>query len=182
LEPSLSKLQSEIARTGQRGYPLLIAGAVFMLSAAVLSAFLSMKVLGLIWIIGMCSIFPFGLMIAKVLGVELLKGGNPLGILGGMMGGVQGFYIPVYIVIYQVAPEWLPMIVGLLAGSHFLVYVWIYKSKGYLFLTLGITLSALILGSLFQSIAYTLVPAVISIVFTITVFLLLRENRRGTVA
>ncbi|MEO4052177.1 hypothetical protein AAFN87_01870 [Solibacillus sp. CAU 1738] len=72
-------------------------------------------------------------------------------------------------------PEYLPFTIGLLAGSHFLPYIWIYKSKAYLFVTLGVCFSALILGGFFVDQAFTLVPLAISIVYGISVLLIQRE-------
>ncbi|UZM97913.1 hypothetical protein OL548_23725 [Lysinibacillus sp. MHQ-1] len=72
-------------------------------------------------------------------------------------------------------PEYLPFTIGLLAGSHFLPYIWIYKSKAYLFVTLGTCFSALILGGFFVDYAFTVVPLAISIVYGIGVVLIQRE-------
>ncbi|WP_431190651.1 DUF7010 family protein [Lysinibacillus sphaericus] len=73
---------------------------------------------------------------SKILGVNLLTTGNPLGTLGGIVAAPQAFYIPVFIIVYMNIPEYLPFTIGLLAGSHFLPYIWIYKSKAYLFIYL----------------------------------------------
>ena len=78
-------------------------------------------------------------------------------------------------------PEYLPFTIGLLAGSHFLPYMWIYKSKAYLFVTLGTCLSSLILGGFLVDQAFILVPLAISIVYTTAVLLILRELKTSPV-
>ena len=134
-----------------------------------------MDAVRLIWILGLGLIFPIGIFISKILGVNMLSSDNPLGILGGIVAAPQAFYIPVFVLVYMKIPEFLPFTIGLLAGSHFLPYMWIYKSKAYLFVTLGTCLSALILGSFFVDQAFTVVPLAISIVYGIGVLLIVRE-------
>ncbi|MBP1154300.1 MULTISPECIES: hypothetical protein [unclassified Paenibacillus] len=175
---SLDALKKDLIRSSQRGYPILVSGAIFMLFLTIAPALFPKETVPLIWLIGMGSIFPLGLAIAKILGVTIITKDNPLGTLGGVMAGVQGFYIPVYIMIYQFSPEWIPFAVGLLGGSHFLVYVWIYNSKAYLFLTLGSTLASMVLGGMFLSQAYTLVPLALFVIYCVTVFWLLHENKK----
>ena len=114
---TLEELRKDIIQSAQRGYPILISGTLFMLFLTLASLVFPVETLRWIWLIGMGSIFPLGLWIAKMLGITMISKDNPLGTLGGMMAGVQGFYIPVYIVFYQFAPEWLPLAVGLLGGS-----------------------------------------------------------------
>lgn len=132
---------------------------------------LPIEAVRLIWIFGLGAIFPIGMFISKILGVSLNSTDNPLGIVAAP----QAFYIPVFIVVYMKIPEYLPFTIGLLAGSHFLPYIWIYKSKAYLFVTLGTCFSALILGGFFVEYAFTLVPLAISIVYGISVALIQRE-------
>ena len=120
-------------------------------------------------------IFPFGILLSKFFGVNLLSTGNPLGTLGGMIAAPQAFYIPVFIIVYMYIPTYLPFTIGLLGGSHFLPYMWIYRSKAYLFLTLGVCLSSLIIGGYFVEQAFIFVPLVISLVFGLSVLFILRE-------
>ena len=122
-----------------------------------------------------CSIFPFGILLSKLLGVNILASGNPLGTLGGLVAAPQAFFIPVFIIVYMHIPLYLPFTIGLLGGSHFLPYMWIYRSKAYLFVTLGMCLSALIIGGYFVNQAFIFVPIAVSLVFGIGVFLILRE-------
>lgn len=69
---------------------------------------------------------------------------NPLGVLGGIIGGVQGFYLLIWIIIYIEHYELLPMAMGILGASHFLPYLWIYKSKTYLVFAISMAVSCFI--------------------------------------
>ena len=172
---TLEDLQKEIIFEAKKGFPILLAGAIVFLLYALMPLVFPMEAVHLIWLFGLSVIFPFGILISKILGVNLLSNNNPLGTLGGIVAAPQAFYIPVFIIVYMKIPEYLPFTIGLLAGSHFLPYMWIYKSKAYLFVTLGTCFSALILGGFFVDHAFTLVPLAISIVYGISVLLIQRE-------
>nr|WP_254660780.1 hypothetical protein [Bacillus sp. FJAT-27225] len=140
-----------------------------------LPLFFPMKVIYLVWIFGLGVIFPLGLLLGKVLKVEIMTKDNPVATLGGIVAAPQAFFIPVFILVYQNNPEFLPFTIGLLGGSHFLPYMWIYKSKAYLFVTLGTCLSSFLIGSILVEQAFIFVPLAISIVYFLGVVFILRE-------
>jgi hypothetical protein len=172
---TLEELQKEIIFETRKGFPLLLSGVIVFLIFTLMPLFFPVEVVHLIWIFGLGAIFPIGILISKILGINLFTSNNPLGTLGGIVAAPQAFYIPVFIIVYMNIPEYLPFTIGLLAGSHFLPYMWIYKSKAYLFVTLGTCFSSLILGAFLVDQAFTLVPLAISIVYGIGVLLVLRE-------
>ncbi|SOC06406.1 hypothetical protein SAMN05880501_104270 [Ureibacillus xyleni] len=171
----LETLQSEISIDAKKGFPILLAGAIVFLIFTFLPLMFPMETVYLIWIFGLGMIFPLGVGLGKVFGANILKAGNPLGTLGGIVAGAQAFYIPVFIIVYMHIPAYLPFTIGLLRGSHFLPYMWIYRSKAYLFVTLGVCFSSLIIGGYFVTHAYTFVPIAISLVYGIGVLFILRE-------
>lgn len=175
MNKTLENLQKEIIFEVKKGYPILLSGAIVFLIFTLMPLVFPIEAVRLIWIFGLGVIFPIGIFISKILGVNLFSTDNPLGTLGGIVAAPQAFYIPVFIIVYMKIPEYLPFTIGLLAGSHFLPYIWIYKSKAYLFVTLGTCLSALTLGGFLVDQAFTLVPLAISIVYGIGVLLILKE-------
>lgn len=181
MSKTLESLQKEIIFEAKKGFPIFLSGAIIFLIFTLMPLFFPIKTVSLIWIFGLSAIFPFGILLSKILGVNILKTGNPLGTLGGIVAAPQAFYIPVFVIVYMNIPEYIPFTIGLLAGSHFLPYIWIYKSKAYLFITLGTCFSALILGGFFVDLAFTLVPLAISIVYGIGVILILRELKDSPV-
>lgn len=175
---TLAQLQAEIIESAKRGYPILISAAAFFALIGALGSVIPMHTLGLAWIFGMMVIFPLGVGLGSLLHARVITTDNPLGNLGGLVAGTQAFFIPVFIVIYQFVPQYLPLAVGLLGGAHFLPYAWIYRTSAYVFVTLGTCLFALVVGTAFVSVAYTLVPLGMAAVFAISVLWILGENRR----
>lgn len=175
---ALAALKHDLITKTQRGYPFLVAGATYLYVLALAPAVMPMDTVRLMWVVGIGSIFPLGLLLGNRLGIDLMAPGNPLARLGGMAAAIQAFFIPVYIMVYQQAPAWLPFTIGLLGGSHFLIYAWLYDSRAYLGLTIATTLFAMIAGAWFIEAAFTIVPVGLALIYTATVVALLRENRR----
>jgi hypothetical protein len=175
---SLVRLQDQIIMSAKRGYPILISAAGFFALVAALGQLLPLRTLGLAWIFGMMVIFPVGVALGWILHARVITTDNPLGNLGGLVAGTQAFFIPVFIVIYQFVPQYLPLAVGLLGGAHFLPYAWIYRSRAYIFVTVGTCSLALVLGTTFLSAAYTGVPIGMAAVFAVAVFWIISENRK----
>ncbi|WP_456276367.1 DUF7010 family protein [Bacillus sp. AK128] len=178
---TLENLHSEVIAEAKKGFPILLAGSIVFFVFTFLPLFLPMEVVHLVWIFGLGAIFPLGLLLSKPLGVDFFSSKNPLGTLGGIIAAPQAFFIPVFIIVYQNMPEYLPFTIGLLGGSHFLPYMWIYKSKAYLFVTLAACISSFILGGWLIDQAFTLVPIAISLTYLIGVLLIQKELKTESV-
>jgi hypothetical protein len=172
---TLEYLQTDIILKAKKGFPILLSGSIVFFLFTFLPLVFPMKAIYLIWIFGLSLIFPFGLLLGRILNVNLITKDNPIGILGGVVAAPQAFYIPVFILVYMHIPQFIPFTIGLLGGSHFLPYMWIYKSKAYLFVTLGTCLTSLLLGGFLVNQAFILVPLAISMVYFIGVLLILKE-------
>lgn len=174
---TLDELKHDLIRDAQKGYPIFISGALYWLVMWIMGFYIEGKALALSYLLGSGSIFPLGILFSKLLKVNFLSK-NPLGKLGGIIGGTQAFYLPLWIVIYIERYELLPMAIGILGASHFLPYMWIYKSKTYLFLSAAMALIAFVFGYVFIEKAFTLVPFLLMIIYIVTVVSLRIETRK----
>jgi hypothetical protein len=172
------QLQENVSRRAKKGYPILLAGALFFILVTIMPYIVSSDMLPYVWILGMGSIFPLGLLLARILQAEIIITDNPLATLGGLAGGVQVFYIPVFIIIAKLDPNWLPAAVGLLGGSHFLIYMWVYRSKAYLFITIATGVSSLFLSIFFLEMSYQLVAPAIAVVYGIGIVMIWSELKQ----
>jgi hypothetical protein len=178
-DKTLDQLKQEQIASSKRGYPILLAGALYFLVLALLPALLPVRTVQLVWVLGLCVIFPGGILLGSILGIQVITRGNPLGTLGGLIAATQVFYLPVFIAVYQFKPELLPLTIGLLGGAHFLPYAWLYNSRAYLFIALGTGLSAFVLGGPFMASSMTLVPIAIALMYALGTLWILRENQRS---
>ena len=174
---TLNELKEELIINSKKAYPLFISGFIYWGIMVILGQFFSDKQTALFYILGMGSIFPVAMLIGKMLKVSFATSKSPLATLAGIIGGIQIFFLPVWIVTYIEHYEYVPMMVGILAGSHFLPYVWIYKSKAYLFLTFGTAKAAFVFGYIFIENSFLFVPLSQAIMHLITAFWLIRESK-----
>ncbi|WP_214484364.1 hypothetical protein [Bacillus sp. SM2101] len=177
MNSTLKEMQSELIVEAKKGLPFLLSGTIVFFIISLLPVIFAKEIIHFIWLFGLSSIFPLGFIISKILRINLLVTHNPIGILACIIAVPQAFYIPLYIIVYMLIPQYLPFTIGLLIGSHFLPYVWIYTSKAYLFITLSACLSSIIFGWIFIDYAFTVVPFANFIVYGVGALLILRELR-----
>jgi hypothetical protein len=174
---TLDELKDDLIRDARNGYPIFIAGALYWLVTGILGLVIEGKTLALCYLLGVGGIFPLGILLSQWLKTNMLSK-NPLGALSGIVGGIQAFFLPLWIVIYIEHYELIPMAIGLLAGSHFLPYVWIYRSRMYLFLTLAMAAASFFLGYIFDQLAFSVLPFVMVVIYLATSAGLAAESRR----
>ncbi|MEC2056310.1 hypothetical protein I6J18_00785 [Peribacillus psychrosaccharolyticus] len=177
MDTKLNHLQKDVIRTAKKGFPLVLSGAFIFFIIALFPFFFSMKIVGVIWILALITIFPLGVAVGRCMKINVLVIENPIGILAAVVAAPQAFFIPVFILVYLQIPEYLPFTIGLLTGSHFFPYVWIYKSKTYGFIAFATSVTSFILGVFAVDQAFFVVPLTISIVFSIGAFCIIRELR-----
>jgi hypothetical protein len=180
MEQTVGQARDDLIVTAKKGYPILLAGAIVWLLIAIMPFIFSKEIVHLIWIWGLMAIFPLGLLLGKVLNVDLFAKKNPLSELGAFVAAPQAFFIPVFIIVYMKIPEYLPFTIGLLGASHFLPYTWMYKSKAYQIMSIGMGLSSFVIGGYFIEYAFTIVPLAISLFFIIAVAKVFQELKKDT--
>jgi hypothetical protein len=176
-EMNIYELKNDLSLEAHLGYPVFIAGILFWLFVGISSFFLPQKTLVWLYLFGIGAILPLAILISKLLKINFLAAHNPLSIVGGLVGGVQIFLAPIVIMVAYHQPEWMPFVIGVLTGAHFLPYVWIYDTKIYLFQTITTVIVASIIGIGFMDQAFHLTPFALSIVYLITAILLIRKHR-----
>lgn len=173
---TLEELQKDLINEAQKGHPFFLAGAIYWLSMGILGFFLDGQNLALIYLLGTGSIFPLAILLGTMQKINILSK-NPLGVLGGIIGGIQAFYLPIWIVVYMKHYEWLPMVIGILGASHFLPYLWIYKSRAYLFFTIAMALVSFIFGYVLIDQAFLSLPFILMALYVGMVLALKMETK-----
>lgn len=176
---NFEKLRMELSAEAGKGYPMFIAGIIFWLLMGVGGLFVPQNVMVWVYLFGIGLVLPLGILVSKVVQVNFLATHNPLSAIGGLVGGIQIFFAPIIILIAYQQPDWIPFVVGVLTGAHFLPYVAIYQSKGYIFQTVATVLAASVIGFVWMDRAYSLIPFSLIIVYSITLFWLMKEAKEA---
>ncbi|WP_226641409.1 DUF7010 family protein [Mesobacillus subterraneus] len=176
---NFEKLRMELSAEAGKGYPMFIAGIIFWLLMGVGGLFVPQNVMVWVYLFGIGLVLPLGILVSKVVQVNFLATHNPLSAIGGLVGGIQIFFAPIIILIAYQQPDWIPFVVGVLTGAHFLPYVAIYQSKGYIFQTVATVLAASVIGFVWMDRAYSLIPFSLIIVYSITLSWLMREAKEA---
>lgn len=174
---SLAEIQRENIQASRRGITIIATAAVVLAVVGALGWLLPGRVMGLVLFGGMGLIFPLGLLVNRVLGINFFIKDNPLGTLGGLAAVWQQFFTPLFIWFYFRHLPQLPMMVGVVAGAHFLVYAWIYSSRTYWFLTVATVAVAYGGGLLLPASGFVVVPWGMAAVYALGVLGLWRENK-----
>lgn len=174
----LDELREEGARITQLGIGMPIAGTLFWLAFAAFGWFYPPKTAALLSFFATGAVFPLGWWFTHLAGGDLMSKGHPLNGLGGLLNGVQFFYWPVLMLIFGIAPSYVPFAFGVLFGSHFLGYGWLYKSAGYTGLGIGAPVVALSVQLAFPTQVAWLLPLAVAATYIVAVLRLHHENRR----
>jgi hypothetical protein len=174
---TIDELKNELIIDAKKGYPFFIAGTLYWIVMGYLNLLIdSHQQLALYYIFGTGSIFPLAIIFSKILKVNILSK-NPLGVMAGIIAGIQAFYIPVWVIIYIEQFELVPMVIGILGASHFLPYLWIYKSKAYAIFTITMALISFIFGYVIIGQAFSLLPFLLAAIYLIMATALVIESR-----
>jgi hypothetical protein len=92
-----------------------------------------------------------------------------------VLAAVQLAYGPVLLLVYGLQPLWLPFVMAVLFGSHFLPYGWLYRSRGYYFLGIAVPLVATALRVMGVDLSYAYTAPVVAVVYGVGVVQVLRE-------
>lgn len=175
---NLDELQTDLAARTGRGINATTAGIVLWAIFAALGAVIADdRILALFYVLGAGLLFPFSLVVAKVMKLDTFAKGNPIAPLAGLLGAVQILYIPLMIGALLVVPHMVPWFLAVLVGAHFLPYAWLFRSRAYVFASVSIPLAAGAVGWLLPDLARFAAPGAVVVLLAITTFLLARENR-----
>lgn len=138
----LSELKTDIALEAKKGVGFLWAGGVYWLAMGVVGYILPLETAALVFLLGMGIVFPLAYLFSTWVDASVITSDHPLASLGGQIAGLNGLFLPVMIVVYAYIPEWTPFTMAVLGGAHFLPYGWLYESRGYVALSIGLSVGA----------------------------------------
>jgi len=180
-ERAIEVFESEragLALRTRQGIGMPVAGMLYWVAAAVLVRTLPQPAALLAMFFATGAVFPVGTLLTRLAGGDLFARSATLTSLGLILAAVQLFYWPVIVVIYRVAPDWTPWTMAVLFGSHFLPYLWLYRSRAYAFLAVSTSLVLAVAALVAQGPLYREAPVLAAACHAVAVVLLWREVRR----
>ncbi|HGH5623565.1 TPA: hypothetical protein ACJI5O_002360 [Clostridioides difficile] len=120
-------------------------------------------------------LLPLAFLISKLLKIQFQDNTNPLNNLGILFSLNQMLYLLIAMWIYPTLPEKMLMVIAMIFGAHLLPYSWLYKSKTYMIISILISISSLIIGSISTRTVLSIMMIAFEGIFTI---LLIVENRK----
>ena len=123
------------------------------------------------------SIFPLGLLVARLTGEDLLgtKSNNELDRLFGltilMANLVWGIGIP----FFMIEPSSLPLSVGIFLGLMWIPFSWMIQHWIGMFHAIARTVLVVAAWLLFPDLRFVLIPALIVIIYLISIYVLIKR-------
>ena len=176
---NVNEAKLDLMTRTKKGIAMFYVGTIFWLLMGILNFMdIDVKLLGVIYLVGIGILFPLGILVSKLLKIDFIAAGNPLSNLGGVLGGMQMLFAPILILVFIEKIEWLPFFIAILTGAHFLPYAILYKSKAYFFQSFGVVGFTSIIALISMNHLYSVLPFVLSAVYLITILLLSIENKK----
>jgi hypothetical protein len=171
---TLESLRRDYRRTSGRSIALPIAGTIIWAAIGFIGSLVSPATAALVLLFGSGLIFPIGLIVARILGERILDNRNPLARLMGLAVLMVNLLWPIHIAFFLQDPTALPLSVGIALGIHWIVFGWIIRHPVGLFHALARTILVTVAWFALPGQRFTIVPAVIVIVYLVTILVLVR--------
>ena len=170
--------RERMARLTARGIGMPIAGILYWLAVAWLVRAYPLNKAGTLSFIATGAVFPIGMVITKWFGGNLFAKASRFDSLGMLFNAMQFAFWPVVALVYYTATPWTWFTMGVLFGSHFIGYAWLYRSRGYGLLGGGMVGVLTLVALVTRSPMPTTVPLIAAGVYAVAVAMLWGELKR----
>lgn len=169
--------RDRLARLTRKGIGMPMAGFLYWVGVAFVVRELPRSTALVVCFALTGAVFPVGALLTRLLGGDLFAKTESLTSLGLLLAAVQLFYWPIVIMVFRQAPDWTPYAMVVLFSSHFLPYLWLYRSRGYALLAAGTAVTATVLALFTGANTYFTAPVAAAGCYAVAVAILWRELR-----
>lgn len=175
----LNDLRDELAHRNQRGITFILAASIYWMVVGLAGGFLTPPSAFMVSVWSTGILFPLSVLFARLSGIDIFFKNEltPLGIWANVF---QLFFFPLFFVSAKADIAFPPVIMGVLAGAHFVFYHWLYRSRTYIVLALALSLNSYITGLMLASNTYLSVGLSNSLLLLMGTLLLRMENRTSS--
>jgi hypothetical protein len=172
-DPTLRELRAEFGRSRFLAMP--VAGTIAWTVAGILGTQLREGPASLALFICAGMIFPMGILIGRLIGEDVLKTRNELDLLFGLSILMANLVWAIAIPFWLVERSSLPLSLGVLAGLMWIPFSWMLQHPVGLFHAISRTILIVIAWFMFPSQRFVVIPAIIVVVYLISIFMLVRR-------
>jgi hypothetical protein len=177
-QSSRSLEEQRIEFSQSRFLAMPIAGTIAWTIIGIASAFVQVELAA--WILFICTgmIFLLGLLIARLLGEDLIgKTQNEFDRLFFITVQMSWLVFSIAIPFFLIEPTSLPLSVGILAGLMWLPFSWIIQHWIGAFHAFARTALVTIAWFVFPDLRFVVIPLVIVVIYLITIYVLATRTR-----
>lgn len=152
-----------------------LSGAICWALAGIISLFVSAQLAALVLFIATGSIVYLAMLISRVTGEDFFRKDKPKNSFDGLFFRCIGMAILVYsiaIPFFMIDARSLPLSIGILTGLMWLPFSWIIQHWVGTFHAVARTLLIVIAWYLFPQHSFIVIPAVIVVIYAITIYTL----------
>jgi hypothetical protein len=175
---TLDAQRLEFARNRFLAMP--IAGTIVWLGIGIGGAFLPVELAAWLLFIGTGSTFGVGLLVARLVGEDLLGKTRPANAFDALFFStvvMAWLVFAIAIPFFMIEPTSLPLTVGILAGLMWVPFSWMIQHWVGLFHAIVRTVLVVTVWFVFPGQRFVLIPAVIVVVYLISIAALVKRKR-----
>lgn len=144
----MENLRNDIALRSKKGISFIIASTVLWAAISIvwLLTAKSIEAKNLYTFFCAAPLVPLAYFVSRIIKAEFAVKDNALNKLGMLFTMNQLLYLLLAIWAFSGIPDKMVMIIAIIFGAHLLPFSWLYKSRAYLVMSIGICLVVVILG------------------------------------
>ena len=177
---TLAEIRADYIRSSGRSISMPIAGAIVWTAAGILGALLPPGKAALALFICTGVTFPLGILVSRFTGENVLGKETELDTLMGLNVLTMNLVWAIAIPFYVVMPASLPLSLGIFPGLLWIIFGWIIQHPIGLFHGIARTVLVLAAWIAFPTQRFTLIPAIVVVMYAITIAVLARRKLPAT--
>ena len=148
---TLDEMRIDAAKKSKKGLHFIIGSVIIWCAVLViwLMPIEDIMTRNLLTFCFTAPLLPISYMISRIIKSEFTIKGNPLNDIGFLFAMNQMLYLLIAMWVYPTVPDKMVMVIALIFGAHLLPFSWLYKSRAYMVMSIGISLTMFVVGNVY---------------------------------
>lgn len=177
-EQELDVIKDNLSVRGKNGIGFLIAALIIWSTITIIFLIpLELQQKNIFMLLTTGFMFPLSLLFSKLIKAEWKFEGSPLASLGLYLNFAQIIYFPIVFWAIVHSPEQAIMFFSIITGAHFFPYAWFYNAKAYLFMSIIISITMMVVGWSISPESLWYIPVTMVLLLAVLIFFLYRNYK-----